>query len=597
MVSNLRWPLISFQINRGEQPSTEEPFANSGFESNLTSDGGEPHSGSSRRETVSMILETLLIFLVFALFSGQLPPDVNESHYLTKAKHFWNPDWCSGDIFLSSSFAHLVFYISFGWLTKFFSLSAVAWIGRVITWALLAYAWRRLSYKLTPSRWAAVVSAIFFLILNERFHLAGEWVVGGFEAKGIAYFFVLMALGSAVSNDWRWCWPALGAAMAFHVLVGGWALLCLMFAWIALRWIDFVRDFAGGTRTKFAIGKFSDQLKPQLIPLIAGAAVGLVGAIPPLLADSAVAPEIATEAQMIYVNSRISHHLTFNTFPTLHVARFVLVMLFWYTLSRWLVSRKLTVTRRISPLYFFCLASLGISLGGLVLSGLAEQDEKSAKWAAGLLRFYWFRLSDFAIPAGASLATVATVWNWMEREKRLVPRMSCWLFLGCLIVAGGIMAFEKHEDARPRADRRSLPNYEEDSNRTMDTYRNWNKVCDWISKNTREDATFITPDQQQTFKWYAGRSEIVCWKDIPQDAAGIIEWRQRLLEIYEPQRRYDMGLMSYDDEQLREMAKRYGATHLLIPQRQVDLAAVPTNLKQIYPEDKNSKSTYVVLEF
>ena len=605
MVSNLRWFLTNFQINRGKQASTEEPANKSKFESNLDAnldanfgaDGGAPNDGSTRRDNVIMLLETCMIFLVFALFSGQLPPDVNESHYLTKAKHFWNPDWCAGDIFLSSSFAHLAFYATFGWLTKFLSLSAVAWTGRVITWALLAFAWRRLSFRLIPGRWAAIVSAVFFLILNDRFHLAGEWVVGGFEAKGIAYFFVLMALGNAVSHNWRWCWPTLGAAMVFHVLVGGWALLCLMFAWGALRWVEFVRDYAGGSRGKFAAKKLLGNIQLQLLPLFAGAAIGLIGVLPPLLADRSVSPELASEAQMIYVNSRIAHHLDFDAFPTFHVARFVVIALFWYAISRWLVNRKHLVARRIAPVYFFCLASLGISLGGLLLSGVAQQNEQSARWASGLLRFYWFRLSDFAIPAGAALATCATVWNWLERERRLLPRISCWLFIGCMMLAAGLVVAEKHQDPRPRADRRSLPSYEENTTRTLGTYRNWRKVCQWISANTPENATFITPDQQQTFKWYAGRSEVFCWKDIPQDAAGIIKWRQRLAEIYEPQRRYENGLMSFADKQLVALAQRHGATHLLIPQRQVDLAVVPTDLKQIYPEDISEKSTYVVFEF
>ena len=55
-----------------------------------------------------------MIFICFALVAGQLPPDVNESHYLTKAKHFWNPTWCPGDIFLGSSHAHWLFYFSHG---------------------------------------------------------------------------------------------------------------------------------------------------------------------------------------------------------------------------------------------------------------------------------------------------------------------------------------------------------------------------------------------------------------------------------------------------------------------------------------------------
>ena len=49
------------------------------------------------REKWLAILEIGLIFLLFFLYAGWLPPDVNEAHYLAKAKHYWQPQWCAGD--------------------------------------------------------------------------------------------------------------------------------------------------------------------------------------------------------------------------------------------------------------------------------------------------------------------------------------------------------------------------------------------------------------------------------------------------------------------------------------------------------------------
>ena len=50
-----------------------------------------------------MWFEALLIFSLFFLYTGGPPPDVNETHYLPKAKHYWNPDWCGPDVFLDSA--------------------------------------------------------------------------------------------------------------------------------------------------------------------------------------------------------------------------------------------------------------------------------------------------------------------------------------------------------------------------------------------------------------------------------------------------------------------------------------------------------------
>ena len=169
--------------------------------------------------------EVALIFLVFFIHAGWRPPAVNEAHYLTKAKHYWNPDWCESDIFLKSADAHLTFYWTLGWLTGLLSLPATAWVGRVLTWGLLAWAWRRLSAAIVPGRFMAVLTAAIFLSFQHRLHMAGEWVVGGVEAKGFAYVLVFLAAEAMTRGRWRAVWPMLGAAAAFHVLVSGWALI------------------------------------------------------------------------------------------------------------------------------------------------------------------------------------------------------------------------------------------------------------------------------------------------------------------------------------------------------------------------------------
>ena len=109
-----------------------------------------PAEAVERRVARHRLCEVLLIFMVFFLYAGWVPPAVNEAHYLTKAKHYWNPDFCAGDHFLESADAHLVFYWTFGWVTLFCSLPAAAWIGRLVTWGAMAWAWRRLSWCVVP---------------------------------------------------------------------------------------------------------------------------------------------------------------------------------------------------------------------------------------------------------------------------------------------------------------------------------------------------------------------------------------------------------------------------------------------------------------
>ena len=85
------------------------------------------------------LAEILAIFALFALQGAWPVPDVNEAHYLGKAAHYWNPDWIRGDFFLDSADSHKVFYFTFGWLTLWLPLPAVAWTGRIIAWLLMAW--------------------------------------------------------------------------------------------------------------------------------------------------------------------------------------------------------------------------------------------------------------------------------------------------------------------------------------------------------------------------------------------------------------------------------------------------------------------------
>src|SRR6478672_2599661 len=206
--------------------------------------------------------EVLLIVLVFFIAAGDPTPSVNETHYVCRLKHYWNPQWCAGDLFLESTDTQVVFIWLFGWLTRFFSLSATAWIGRLAAWFLQAWAWQRLSWRLVPRPLASVLSAALFLALNYYCQMAGEWVVGGVEAKCFAYAFVLLALselvsisnqdsylhdayvgvfrwrlrflskGAALNQRWSKGCILLGAAIAFHPLVGGWSALVCAVMWL-----------------------------------------------------------------------------------------------------------------------------------------------------------------------------------------------------------------------------------------------------------------------------------------------------------------------------------------------------------------------------
>ena len=74
-----------------------------------------PRDRSSRWPAVG---EVTLIFFIFFVQGAWAAPEVNEPHYLSKARHYWDAGWCANDFFCNSADAHQVFYWTVGWLSR-----------------------------------------------------------------------------------------------------------------------------------------------------------------------------------------------------------------------------------------------------------------------------------------------------------------------------------------------------------------------------------------------------------------------------------------------------------------------------------------------
>jgi hypothetical protein len=489
----------------------------------------------SRFSPWQLSVEQLLVWMVFLAHAGLLAPGVNEPNYLAKAKYAWNSNWCPGDFFLQSGDAHIVFFWFFGWLTQVLSLPAVALLGRVLICGLLAVAWQRLAMHVAPRRWFAVVSAALFVCFNSRLHMAGEWVVGGVESKGFAYALVFAALAALVRGRWNLGWILLGAATAMHALVGGWALIAAGFTWC---WLG------------------DDAERPRLIsmlPAISGAVLlALVGIWPALQMSGGVDPAIAAEARWIQVFRRLPHHLNPQHFffqrGWLNISfgvRFLALGALWAVLQR---RRCDTPNRRLSA---FVLGTLAIAGVGLAISILWRHDQYPA---ARLLRFYWFRLADVMLPAGTALAVTAYIVELREARRRL----SNLVLVTALLVAVwhvGDTAYRHCTNHIPVADRICAE--------TPSQLEDWQAVCNHIRTHTPASAVFIVPRRSHTFKWYAQRGEVGTLKEMPQDAASIVQWWQRLQELHMGRYRWRRSLNEAPPQRLLELAAEYGADYLV----------------------------------
>ncbi len=491
-----------------------------------------------------MLLEIGLIFAVFVIQGAEPVPDVNEPYYLGKAIHYWNPDWVRGDFFLDTSDSHTVFYFTFGWLALLLPPAVFGWVGRLATWGLLAWAWRRLSFALVPRRWFAILTAALWVCLVEHAHMAGEWVVGGVEAKGFAFVLVLLGLEALVDGKWNRVWLLLGAASAFHVLVGGWSVVAAGLVWL--------------------VGGRSEAPLRTTWPWLAGGfALSLPGLLPVLLLDTGTDPQIVAQAHEIYVYLRLSHHLAPLWLPVAFVYRFFLLCVLWLALCG-----MTPLGPRGRRLQGFVGGALVIALAGALLSFVEFADRSLA---ASLLRFYWFRLADVAVPLGTAMAGTAFIVFELGHRQGVGRR---WLVLALLVAAVhlGHHACQRVVPRVPPADR--LPDYVA-----------WWQACDFVATSGEipPDARFLTPRLNQTFKWYARRAEVANWKEIPQDAEAIVDWWKRICDVHatgrtEPGFVWYPWLADRDEQRLRQLGAKYDANYLItVSRRPLDLPVMYRN--------------------
>lgn len=560
-----------------------------------------PKSDSRLAANFHRLGDILAVTLVFFWLSCSPVPDVNEAHYWSKAKHFWDPTFCPADSFLNSADAHWSFYMTSGQLTRWLPLESAAWAGRWVVWLAMAAGWCSLARCFDLRSYRVWLSAGLLVVATRWFHLSGEWVVGGAEAKGLAFGAVFFSLAAACRGRWGTAFLAGGVGAGFHVLVGGWTVLCLM--------------MVGVYRYFLCSGRQSQMDNRTLGPVIGGLAIGglcsLVGLLPALALTSSTSAELNDAANTIYVLQRLPHHLVFWAFPPVQLLMFCGLALIWLvTLARLADSNDPNTHRHArSTLIQLVHASLGLSAVGLGLSLSVLFVESWNSTAVSLLRYYWFRTADVFLSIGvvligsslvSSLRSASEVGGYWSSDQNgwlpLTRSATIGLALLCLVWEGGRVYQQAIIDPRPNADKASLP-IDQDRERTQAIFQHWRNVCHWIQLHTPHDALFITPRSQQTFKWYAHRSEVVNWKDIPQDSRGLLDWQQRVLDCA-PLWSSDFGIAIQDPVAIHELALKYNADYLVMPQYAYELQQrfgrhLP--YRRVYPESAEQQTYYVVL--
>lgn len=506
-------------------------------------------NGQCKHRTWPVLLSVWATFFLFAA-AAQRVPGVNEPHYLCKARHFWQPDWCSNDFFLASPNAHTVFYATVGGLTSVLPFNESAWIGRILATLILAWGWTKCLSRLLYHRWAPLWIAWVFLAFEACGNFSGEWLVGGVEAKVFSYGFLFAAFGDALIK----CWPTaavwFGLAISFHPLIGIWGLMAFAGSGLVQQVVQFWRL----RRSHEADDQrpIAPSLPKDFTACVSWGTVtillSLPGMIPVIrLLMEPVTDEIRYEANYLQVYFRLAHHLDPMVFPARAYFGYSIFLVIWVCSFWWggRTNAKRAFDGIVLGAVLFAFAGILIGYGPRPADLMPFFDVRM-----NLLKFYPFRLGDVLLPMGVAVSlicvlerTLLNVPSTPTRLSRIAVPHVLMLLVFVAAVWRASMTIETNRYANEdRAD--------------------WLDVCQWIDAHLPANALVQSPTNGWAFKWFAKRAEYVAFKDCPQDAAGIVEWNRRLNFLNQwYEQKYSDNL--YSAAELRDLRRKTNLTHLL----------------------------------
>lgn len=425
----------------------------------------------------------------------------NEVDVLPLAKQFVAPDWIPNDWYLNSETNYrALFQVIFGWLIVHLGFLPTSVIGRLICYTLVAWGIVLLGQKLGLSLSYLLLATIAVTYQGSlQGAIAGEWFVGGLEAKAVAYGLILLAIPLMLKRKYVLMTLLLGLATSFHVLVGGWALIATL-AWFCLR----------PKERLWQLGQ-----KGWLLPIIY--LIASAGAIPGSLQQLLTsAPSGNISPAFIYVFLRLPHHL--NPFAW-HPILWLRLIVYLAILARCLISLKQKADAKgwkaedyaRFELAEFTLISLIPFVAGVAIAFFDHQGT----W----LQYYPFRFGDMMLPLTTSLLFACNLETKFSLQK---PKFRLWLAtcLSCILFVQ-IAFFTQQATAVP-----TFPSEQQD----VDSQ--WKLMSDWIRDHTAQDAIIIShPWKLANFTWMTERATIAKLKLFPQTKEAIVEYYERLNDL------------------------------------------------------------------
>jgi len=462
-------------------------------------------------------LHFVTLFCVALALYGKPVPYSNEYSYLLKLVKTFNPDFLANDFtFSNPPNAYWLFNHLFGVFTLPFSIEVVGWGGRIACWSVLLYALIRLGKRWEIPLWMISLSIFLWLAMGQSL-VADEWMIGGFEAKCVAYICLLFALDGFCDGRDIVSAILLGLTFSFHPVVGLWGIAATLFALLIWR-----RDLVRVVKTTVISGAFS-----------------LIGLIPILLTP-AVKP-------------------TPENLKILELVKFP----YHYDPSAW---------ARSSIVLLYLMMTL------CLVFHFQNRDDKSGKFLTGflsvlclfftagilLMAFKQYGLSEYMpmrlFPIFAPLFFLFTVARTFNQKAKVSPGKS--------LAGVGIACLSLIIWSNP---------FSVSVQQVQTTYEKWTAKPDdsekafvWINKNTPNGTIVIAPPWRFDYWHLSQRAQIVSYNQ--PTYSNLNEWQKRvdqLVGIPNPENgireNYELASFYYNlrQKQVDRLAGRYKAAYLI----------------------------------
>lgn len=194
---------------------------------------GSSEALTAPENSINDWLFPVVLFVFVLLLWGKPVPFSNEFPYLLRLVKEFQPEFLLNDwTFSAPANEHWLFNRLFGLAATLLPVEILGWLGRIAVWAVTLKLLLRLGRLWEIPVWAAAAGIAVWLAAGQSL-VADEWIIGGFEAKGISYVFLLAALYYFALQ--RAVLPAvlLGFTFAFHPAVGLWSALAVGLALLA----------------------------------------------------------------------------------------------------------------------------------------------------------------------------------------------------------------------------------------------------------------------------------------------------------------------------------------------------------------------------